>query len=107
MRAHKISLTCSSCGAKTKSLSLNIRQWTRVVCGTGHDRDLNAAKNLALLALKNSASNNKALNAGSSSVSVCGEFSTSDDLIFKSLSILDEAEIRQQIADVLTVSVSS
>jgi putative transposase len=113
-RFYPSSKTCSSCGTKTKSLTLNIRQWTCVVCGTGHDRDLNAAKNLALLASNNKALNNKALNAGSSSVSVCGEFSASDDLemntsskdvISESLSILDEAEIRQQLD--IPVSVGS
>lgn len=53
---------CSACGTKAKSLPLNIREWTCHNCGVHHDRDLNAAINLAAI-------------AGSSSVTACGEFS--------------------------------
>lgn len=41
------SQTCSNCGEKwigTKDLS--VREWTCPVCGTTHDRDVNAAKNI-------------------------------------------------------------
>ena len=38
---------CSECGAKTKHLALSQREWTCDQCGTLHDRDLNAARNLA------------------------------------------------------------
>jgi putative transposase len=38
------SMTCSSCGEKTK-LDLSQREWT-CECGTHHDRDINAAKNI-------------------------------------------------------------
>lgn len=39
---------CSVCGAKTKQhLTLDKREWTCETCHTSHDRDLNAARNLA------------------------------------------------------------
>ena len=37
---------CSDCGHKHKSLTLNIRQWVCLNCGSIHDRDINAAKNI-------------------------------------------------------------
>jgi putative transposase len=42
---------CSSCGAINHELKLSDRQWVCMNCGTLHDRDLNAAKNLEVLAL--------------------------------------------------------
>ncbi len=36
---------CSVCGAVGEKLSLNVRQWT-CPCGTTHDRDVNAARNI-------------------------------------------------------------
>jgi putative transposase len=38
---------CSKCGAKYESLTLNQRTWTCSSCGASHDRDHNAARNLA------------------------------------------------------------
>lgn len=40
------SKTCSNCGCITNSLPLHIREWTCEDCGTTHDRDVNAARNL-------------------------------------------------------------
>ena len=37
---------CSCCGWKYKDLQLSEREWTCQGCGTHHDRDVNAAKNL-------------------------------------------------------------
>jgi len=37
---------CSSCSFYYKGLTLNIREWTCPCCGTIHDRDYNASKNL-------------------------------------------------------------
>ena len=41
------SKTCSACGYKLEKLPLLIRQWDCLICGTSHDRDVNAAINLA------------------------------------------------------------
>ena len=37
---------CSNCGHKNTDLTLNDRQWTCDICGTEHDRDINAAINI-------------------------------------------------------------
>jgi putative transposase len=44
------SKTCSACGHLLASLSLGTRHWTCPGCGTRHDRDHNAAKNLLVAA---------------------------------------------------------
>jgi len=51
-RFYASSKTCSVCGSRydgTKDLS--VRQWTCPVCGTVHDRDVNAARNILREAL--------------------------------------------------------
>jgi len=48
-RFYPSSKTCSSCGTIQQDLPLNIREWTCDTCGTTHDRDINAAKNLMAL----------------------------------------------------------
>lgn len=40
------SKTCSNCGSYQKVMPLNIRHWICPDCGTFHDRDVNAAKNI-------------------------------------------------------------
>jgi putative transposase len=40
------SKTCSACGHLLASLSLSARHWQCPSCGTWHDRDVNAAKNI-------------------------------------------------------------
>jgi putative transposase len=37
---------CSACGHVLAKLSLDVRHWTCPSCGTRHDRDINAAKNI-------------------------------------------------------------
>lgn len=54
------SKTCSACGTVQKELPLSVRHWTCLDCGASHDRDTNAARNLATY-------------AASSAVSACGE----------------------------------
>jgi putative transposase len=45
-RWYPSSKTCSACGHVLASLSLSARHWTCSACGTRHDRDVNAAKNI-------------------------------------------------------------
>ena len=42
------SKTCSVCNWKKTDLTLKDREWTCPNCGTNHDRDLNAAKNILI-----------------------------------------------------------
>ncbi|MGO0122447.1 RNA-guided endonuclease InsQ/TnpB family protein [Desulfothermobacter acidiphilus] len=50
-RFEPTSKTCSVCGHVLSELPLSVRAWTCPVCGTRHDRDENAAKNLLKFAL--------------------------------------------------------
>ena len=45
------SKACSACGRISEELPLSIREWT-CECGTFHDRDINAARNLRRYALE-------------------------------------------------------
>jgi putative transposase len=45
-RWYPSSKTCSACGYLLAALSLDRRHWTCPSCGTRHDRDINAAKNI-------------------------------------------------------------
>ena len=45
-RWYPSSKTCHNCGHKLASLYLDTREWTCPECGSVHDRDLNAAKNI-------------------------------------------------------------
>ncbi|MGW1680250.1 RNA-guided endonuclease InsQ/TnpB family protein [Saccharopolyspora sp. NPDC002376] len=49
------SKTCSHCGTLAESMPLNVREWTCNGCGTRHDRDINAAKNILAAGLAVSA----------------------------------------------------
>lgn len=45
-RFYPSSKTCSSCEYKLEKLDLGTREWTCPNCGTLHDRDINAARNI-------------------------------------------------------------
>jgi putative transposase len=51
-RFYASSKTCSDCGYVNQSLTLSDRTWTCTSCGTIHDRDWNAAKNIEQEALR-------------------------------------------------------
>ena len=40
------SQVCSACGVKDGPKPLSVRQWPCAACGTVHDRDVNAARNI-------------------------------------------------------------
>jgi putative transposase len=63
------SKTCSACGHRLDDLPLSVRQWTCPDCGSIHDRDVNAAKNLLAygLAILNGPT------ASSAGCQACGE----------------------------------
>ena len=45
-RFEPTSQVCSACGATDGPKPLHVREWTCAACGTAHDRDVNAAKNI-------------------------------------------------------------
>ncbi|MEU5949364.1 transposase [Micromonospora sp. NPDC047465] len=49
-RWYPSSKTCSACGHLLATLSLDTRHWVCPGCGTRHDRDVNAAQNIAVAA---------------------------------------------------------
>jgi putative transposase len=48
-RFEPTSQTCSTCGVKDGPKPLHVRTWQCQACGTVHDRDVNAARNIAAL----------------------------------------------------------
>lgn len=52
-RFYPSSKTCSDCEYVLDDLSLGTREWTCPQCGAGHDRDLNAARNILRVGASN------------------------------------------------------
>jgi putative transposase len=53
-RFEPTSQVCSACGARDGPKPLSVRQWTCTACGTVHDRDVNAARNVLALGRRES-----------------------------------------------------
>ena len=53
---------CSMCGVKDGPKPLNVREWTCANCGSEHDRDVNAARNIRLEGRKVAAGQAETLN---------------------------------------------
>ena len=51
-RYYPSSKICSCCGHKMDYMGLEVRNWTCPICGTNHDRDVNAAINIMNEGLK-------------------------------------------------------
>ncbi|GAA2303939.1 RNA-guided endonuclease TnpB family protein [Nonomuraea roseoviolacea subsp. roseoviolacea] len=62
------SKTCSACGHLLEQLSLGMRTWQCPSCGTRHDRDLNAAKNILAAGLAVTACGGDVRHSGSTRV---------------------------------------
>lgn len=54
-RWYPSSKLCSDCGQTAKSMPLHVREWTCPGCGSAHDRDINAARNILAAGLAVSA----------------------------------------------------
>ncbi len=67
-RFYPSSKTCSACGHLLAELSLGTRTWQCPSCGTRHDRDVNAAKNILAAGLAVSACGADVSHSGSSRV---------------------------------------
>ena len=53
-RFEPTSQVCSACGVKDGPKPLSVRTWTCAACGTVHDRDVNAARNVLALGRRES-----------------------------------------------------
>jgi putative transposase len=65
-RWYPSSKTCSACGHLLADLSISTRTWQCPSCGTRHDRDINAAKNILAAGLAVSACGADVRHPGSS-----------------------------------------
>jgi len=67
-RFYPSSKTCSACGHLLAELPLTARAWHCPACGTWHDRDINAAKNILAAGLAVTACGADVRHSGSSRV---------------------------------------
>jgi putative transposase len=77
------SKTCSCCGHVMAKLELEIREWQCPSCGTTHDRDTNAARNILFWGIMMTPNT-----AGMAGINACGDTSTRLGLAYvKSLEV--------------------
>lgn len=81
------SQTCSCCGVKGGKKELNIREWTCLNCGTIHDRDLNASKNILNVAEGHSDTKNERGGKRQTTAKVAAASETLTDPKYKQLSL--------------------
>lgn len=74
-RFYPSSKTCHVCGYRNQNLRLSDREWLCPVCGTKHDRDINAGKNLLLYGLTRL----KGGRVGTTRTYACGGAGSSDE----------------------------
>ena len=76
------SKTCSECGCLHEGkMSLDIRTWTCLDCGTTHDRDANAARNIKAIAM------DEINRVGTTQIYACGDASGGDLVQTKSSNV--------------------
>ncbi|WP_246237813.1 RNA-guided endonuclease InsQ/TnpB family protein [Caldichromatium japonicum] len=68
-RFYPSSKRCSACGHVMEEMPLSVRRWTCPECGTTHDRDVNAARNI----LANGLARLSGPTASSAEPEACGE----------------------------------
>ena len=76
---------CSACGERRERLPLSVRHWTCTACGSGHDRDVNAAVNLRSHAV-------------SSTVKACGEACSGRDGGVRRIVPVKPASAKQEVS---------
>ncbi len=76
---------CSACGQRRERLPLSVRHWTCTACGSGHDRDVNAAVNLRSHAV-------------SSTVKACGEACSGRDGGVRRIVPVKPASAKQEVS---------
>ena len=70
------SQTCSCCGHREGRKKLSIREWQCLNCGTLHDRDINAAKNIKVAGGQSETKNGRRRTGKSSSLAQFGDASS-------------------------------
>ena len=79
------SQTCSACGKHGGKKELKVRVWTCLHCGSHHDRDINAAKNIEVAGGLSETLNGRGSRFKTSIEAICDEPSTTPEVVQLSL----------------------